>query len=86
MGDRVLAFFDQPMEKVIPLGAQMVLLGLLVSGIWNGKNVEKMLEALGTDVELVTVINEIVSSSKGMNELIDKVRSNQERLMRVLAE
>jgi F-type H+-transporting ATPase subunit alpha len=83
MGDRVLAFFDQPMDKVIPPGVQIVLLALLISGIWNGRNIEKMLVACETDTEMNRLINDIAAGASGVNDLIDKARSNQDKIMKV---
>ena len=81
MGDRVLTFFDQPMDKVIPINLQLVLLALLVSGMWNGKNSEKMLVAFEADASMVKLVDEIVRDAGNINDLIDKARTNQDKLM-----
>jgi F-type H+-transporting ATPase subunit alpha len=85
MGDRVLMFFDQPMDRVLPLSVQLIALALLVSGMWNGRDLEKMLTAYEADASLTKLITEIVGNSGSVNELIDNVRASQDKLMGVFA-
>jgi F-type H+-transporting ATPase subunit alpha len=81
MGERVLAFFDQPSNKSIPFSLQLVLLALLVSGIWDGKNVNKILQEYGTNTELVRLVDDMVATSFGMNKLIEKTRQLESKIM-----
>ena len=86
MGDRVLAFFDQPMNSVVPFEVQIVSLALLISGMWNGKNLNRMLSGYQSDASLKKTIDEMVDKSRGMNELIDRARGNQEKLLKAFSE
>jgi len=80
MGDRVLAFFDQPMQKTVPMPLQLTLLALLVSGIWNGRNLDKMLTAYETTPEIADIVDGMPDGVESVNGLIDKVRNSQEKL------
>ncbi len=81
MGDRVLAFFDQPTSKIVPYSMQLVLLAMLVSGMWNGKNLNKLLEAAEKDNTIMEAVDGMVESSDSMNKLIDQVRKSSEKLL-----
>lgn len=83
MGDRVLAFFDQPMGSVVPYSLQLVVLGLLISGMWNGRDLAKMMTAYDSDPNLQRLINDLARTSENMNQLIEKVRTNSEQLMKI---
>jgi F-type H+-transporting ATPase subunit alpha len=83
MGDRAMSFFDQPMKSVVPHSMQIVVLALLVSGIWNGKGMTKMIKAYETDSNLERAINDMARNSQNMKEVIEKVRVNSDMLMKI---
>ncbi len=85
MGERVLAFFNQPINRSIAFNLQLVLLAYLVSGMWNGKNVMKILDAWDKDAALIKLIDEMVNSCDTMNNLIEQTRRNSESIMPYLS-
>jgi F-type H+/Na+-transporting ATPase subunit alpha len=84
MGDRVLAFFDQSTTRIVPYNLQLVMLAMLISGMWNGKNLVKMLEAAEKDPSVLELVDAMVTPSENMNKLMDQVRKNSERLLSYL--
>jgi F-type H+-transporting ATPase subunit alpha len=84
MGDRVLAFFDQPAGSTVPYELQMVLLSLLISGVWSGKNLEKVITEYQNNNELADKIKRMVEESRNMNNLIEKGREAGELLLPLL--
>ncbi len=85
MGERVLAYFDQPMDKIVPYELQLVLFGLVITGIWNGKNTLKIIESFETDANLRQLIEEIIKDCDSQNKLIEKLRPHSDKLMAILA-
>jgi F-type H+-transporting ATPase subunit alpha len=85
MGERVLTFFNQPVDKAVPFNLQLILLALLVSGIWNGKNLEKVLDEYQKDKSLADWIDKMVEESPDMTVLIEKGREAAEKLLPLLA-
>ena len=75
MGDRVLTFFDQPVWMVVPENMQLVLLSLLISGTWDGKGMEKIVDKYGKDSRVKTEADAVVAGSQNMAKLIELCRS-----------
>jgi F-type H+/Na+-transporting ATPase subunit alpha len=84
MGERLLKFFDQPDYLRVPLNVQIVLLAILWTGIWDGRNIEKVVEAYIKDPQVKTNYDKVVSESKDFNQLVDLVRRDGESYMRLL--
>lgn len=84
MGDRVLAFFDQPQYTVVPGNVQIALLALLLSGVWDGKNTLKMVEAYIKDTGVRSQMDDMVSKAGAMGELIEAVRKLAENYLKIL--
>jgi len=80
MGDRVLAFFDQPPDSPVPPSLQKLLMASLISGMWAGKDTAKVLEKFAASPELVNAVEEIISRSQSLNELIEEARKQNEKL------
>ena len=80
MGDRGLAFFDQPPDSPVPPSLQKLLMASLISGMWAGKDTAKVLEKFAASPELVNAVEEIISRSKSLNELIEEARKQNEKL------
>ncbi len=81
MGDRVLGFFDQPLYSVVPANVQMVLLAMLVSGIWDGKDINKMLLAYSSEPGIKEGVDGLIKSCDSMNQLIEESRKLAEKLL-----
>lgn len=84
MGDRILQFFDQPYNVVVQPNVQVVLLALLVSGQWDGKNMQKMVDKYDVDGEFAKKLDEVVSTSDSMNKLMEECRNKADIFMTVL--
>jgi F-type H+-transporting ATPase subunit alpha len=84
MGDKVLQFFDQPAYSVVPLSVGGVMLALLLSGIWDGKGLEKVLAAYGSDEAFKKQIDSFYGSCEKMSGLIEEVRKNAPSIMNKL--
>jgi F-type H+-transporting ATPase subunit alpha len=85
MGERVLTFFNQPVDKAVPFNLQLLLLALLVSGMWNGKNLGKILDEYEKNEELAGKVGTMVEESNNINSLIEKVREAAEELLPLLS-
>ena len=85
MGNRVLKFFDQPMDVTVPVNVQTVLWGALWAGVWEGKNMEKLVGAYESDAGLRTMVNNIVINSDSVQTLLASVREKSEQLLGVMA-
>jgi F0F1-type ATP synthase alpha subunit len=81
MGERVLAFFDQPTDKSIPFNLQLALLALLITGMWDGKNLAKIVGEYETNADLVKMIDGMVEASFSMNKLIEKTRLSADKIL-----
>jgi F-type H+-transporting ATPase subunit alpha len=85
MGERTLTFFDQPIDVSVPYSLQLVLLALLISGMWGGKNLGKILEAYDKDKEFFKLVDSMVVESESLTALMDKVRRSADRILPNLA-
>jgi len=74
VGERILGFFDQPISVVVPENLQLVLLGLLVSGMWPGKGMDTWVEKYIKDESLRQLVDGIVNSCDSMEKLLEQVR------------
>jgi hypothetical protein len=63
----------------------LILLALVISGIWNGKNLEKLLDEYQKDKNLSDWISQMVEESRDMNTLIEKGREAAEKLLPLLS-
>jgi F-type H+-transporting ATPase subunit alpha len=81
MGDRVLTFFDQPIDASVAYSLQLVLFALLMSGMWNGKNMPKILEKYEQDAEFAKLVDGMVAESDGLTMLIEKARKLADKLL-----
>ena len=72
-GEKIGTIFNQDAAAVLPRGLQLILLGLLLSGFWDGK---------GVGLVKVDVIKLIAKHQRGqfkqLEEQIEKVKSSDE--------
>ncbi len=83
MGDRVLGFFDQPVLTVVNTNVAVVSLGLLISGLWDGKGLARFVKAYETDPAIKSMVDGMVSVSESMNKLTEECRKNKDVIGRV---
>ena len=69
LGEKILAFFEQPVMSVVPTKLQMALLGWLWSGLWNGKNLAAILEWYQTDLNKAAEVDKMVDDAKDLKNL-----------------
>ncbi len=74
VGEKILAFFDQPIKVVVPENLQLVLLGLLISGMWQGKKINEWVEKYISDNDLRKIVDETVANCDVMAKLLEAVR------------
>ena len=73
MGDKVIAFFNQPANVLIPLPLQIVSLALLMAGSWDGKNMDRGVTAYRNSPEWGKKCEDLMNQNT-LQELIDRVR------------
>src|SRR3989344_1984008 len=57
MGDRVLAYFDQPVFSLVPINLQLVGLAMLLSGMWDGRNITAVIEKYSSQGEFAKTVD-----------------------------
>ncbi len=75
LGDKILAFFDQPAYLPLPFSLQLVLLAALLSGMWDGKNISPLVEKYTKDQDYQKKVETAVTSSDSLQKLTEKIRS-----------
>jgi F-type H+/Na+-transporting ATPase subunit alpha len=85
MGERVLSFFNQPVSKAVEYNLQLVLLALLISGMWDGGNLEKILDNYAENNDTLQLIEQMVSGSENMNKLIEQTRRNVTAIQKLIS-
>lgn len=81
MGDKVLAYFDQPPYSVVPVAVQIVMMAMLISGLWDGKHLEGVLQAYESDSKVKKIFDDLVSKTERMSGLIEQVRSQAQGIL-----
>ncbi len=83
IGDRLLGFFDQPIQSSVPYNLQLVSVALLITGMWNGKGLDKAMGVFDTKPEIGELINGIIKESDSMKKLTELVRKNADKLLKI---
>ena len=84
LGDRLLGFFDQPRDMVMPTNVQTVLWGLLWAGVWDSKNAAKLVDSYRRDTKLRTLVNNLVTNSDSVSSLLANVQAKSDELLPIL--
>lgn len=82
MGDKLLAFFNQPLMSVIESNLQQMMLTLLVAGLWDGSKGEKMINSYRKDVKFRQEIDELLARHTNLNSLTGELRKNPDSWLR----
>lgn len=85
MGEKMLKFFDQPANVVVPIPVQLVLWGLLWEGLWDGQNMERLVVAYEADPVFRTTVNNLVAGSQSLSALVSALRTQSAKLLNVVA-
>lgn len=88
MGDRVLNFFDQPLDKVVPLNLQIVIFSLIWLGAFNNINVEKIqfftligIEKYKSNESFRLKIDDLTKSATSFNSLLKVISTKQSDIL-----
>lgn len=74
MGDKILKFLDQPVQVVVPINVQLVLLALLLTGVWSGEHTERLVEAYNNEADVKKNVDAVIGKNEFMNRLMEDVR------------
>jgi len=85
LGDKLLTFFDQPLLSVVPRGLGVVLVGLLLAGAWNGKEMEGILAWYGGNEAVRGEIATLVSQGTSLSAFMTGVRQKAELFSKVIS-
>lgn len=80
MGEKILTFFEQPYLSVIPMDLQVVLVGWVWTGVWNGKNLDKILTWYNANADKRMELSKMVGECQNFAQLIGKSRDKAEML------
>lgn len=79
MGDKLLKFFSQPVDIVLPINTQILVFCFLWAGLWNSKTVDEIPELItnvtneyNANNDFHNLINDIIDNSIDLNELLSK--------------
>ena len=81
LGDRVLAFFEQTVDTIIPVNVNALLIAGLWAGRWRGVEIPKMKEqmkafakAYETDKQFRVKVGNLITEAKTFNDLVANVK------------
>lgn len=88
MGEKIISFFNQHMDKIVPLNTQILLYCFVWVGIWQHKDkghmksdMEAIVKAYHNNEAYKAKIDELVSNSDKFNSLLGKVASSAQILI-----
>lgn len=88
MGDRIISFFDQPMDKVVPINLQIIFFSLIWLGLFKNETVDRIKFYVQISIEKYRAVPEfrkkidtLADSSEDFNTLLGKLSSNQADMM-----
>ena len=88
MGEHVLAFFDQPMDKVIPINMQIVLFGMIWLGFFKSETNERIqfitqlsIEKYRSDQKFKEKIDKLISDSTDFNNLLGSLSIKKDEIL-----
>lgn len=84
VGERIYALFDQPVLSIVSENLQVVLVGLIWAGLWNGREVERFIGWHEGDPAVKTMVDGLVTGSDTMSKLLSEIRGKTEAFSKVL--
>jgi F-type H+-transporting ATPase subunit alpha len=84
LGDRVLGLFNQPQFCMVPIEVQIFILAMILAGIWDGKDIEKIVNKFETDVDYRNLILGLISGCETTEQLMTKLRPQSDILAKYL--
>jgi F-type H+-transporting ATPase subunit alpha len=85
VGERVLAYFNQPQFCMVPTNLQLALLGLLLSGLWNGQFLEKAVSLYTGDAAFEGIVDQTVEGCMTVEDLMAKTRGQAQLFSQALS-
>jgi len=84
LGERIVAFFDQSSEVVIPLNINIVLVAGLWGGFWKEtdptimkKEMQAIIASYESNTQFKGLINNLVADAKELEGIVLKIRENE---------
>lgn len=91
MGDKVIGFFEQQSNSIIPVDLQMFLFSLIWIDTWNGRSQQVMKHDLRLIMEsylknnpVRESVKNLIEKSQSFNDLLNGVRKNLDTLLKEL--
>lgn len=81
LGERLLKFFDQPADLIVPVNIQIVMWAMLWQGLGNEIKIERVCEKYATDTAFRTQINNLLINSDGTKSLFTNLSTISEKLL-----
>lgn len=81
LGERLLKFFDQPADLIVPVNIQIVMWAMLWQGLGNEIKIEKVCEKYAIDTAFRTQINNLLINSDGTKSLFSNLSTVSEKLL-----
>lgn len=88
MGERIIKFFGQHMDIVLPINLQIILFSLIWVGTWNNKSkesmggdIKKIVERYTTDATYKGKVDQIIEGAKDFNTLLAQISGKSEGLI-----
>ncbi len=85
MGEKIIKFFDQPMNFSVSVNLALVMMALIWCGVWDGSFAEKILTAYEANAGIKSLYDSKLTQAKNWQELVDSVRNDAENLLKPLA-
>jgi F0F1-type ATP synthase alpha subunit len=83
-GEKVISFFDQPMDKIVPLRLQMMLFSIIWLGYFKNETNDRIkfatqmsLEKYHSDKEFKDQVDDLMTKSADFNELLKNISLSQ---------
>jgi len=73
-GERIMKFFNQPQYGGIAANVQTLLSGMVLAGLWEGDNAEKIQQDYLTKPEFKQQVDEMVNESQDLQSLATKAK------------
>jgi F-type H+-transporting ATPase subunit alpha len=88
LGERIIAFFDQPGDVIVPMTVAAVFLTSIWSGMWDAvdiptmkANLSRMVNAYYSDPRLKETLDSLLSSAQTLPQLTEAIKTYQALIM-----
>jgi len=88
MGERILGFFGQHMDRVLPINLQILLFSLIWVGTWNNKSketmisdMEKVVDRFSEDTAYRGRIDDLIRGARDFNTMLAQLSGRTEEII-----